>query len=153
MQKRLFIQYKQVFTILHLNIPSVRTLTLLQLLPRYCRVGKVIVPLIFETTGRNEFYFKQCWCIEAIQITSNSKRSFQRTFSAFQQAYNYNVILTVNRNVVCSLRNLRFSFLSCEIDSILLQWHRIRELIGSEPDSGHVCSSHRFYFMRRYAAE
>ncbi len=30
MQKRLFIQYKQVFTILHFKIPSVRTLTLLQ---------------------------------------------------------------------------------------------------------------------------
>ncbi len=29
----------------------------------------------------------------------------------------------------------RFSFLSCEIDSTLIQWHRIRELIGSEPDS------------------
>ncbi len=34
MQKRLFIQYKQVFTILHLKIPSVQI-------------------LIFETTGRN----------------------------------------------------------------------------------------------------
>ncbi len=31
MQKCLFIQYKQVFTILHLKIPSVRTLTLLKL--------------------------------------------------------------------------------------------------------------------------
>ncbi len=30
MQKCLFIQYKQVFTILHLKIPSVRTLTLLK---------------------------------------------------------------------------------------------------------------------------
>ncbi len=30
MQKRLFIQYKQVFTILHFKIPSVRTLTLLK---------------------------------------------------------------------------------------------------------------------------
>ncbi len=29
-QKRLFIQYKQMFTILHLKIPSVRTLTLLK---------------------------------------------------------------------------------------------------------------------------
>ncbi len=26
-------------------------------------------------------------------------------------------------------------FLSCEIDSTLIQWHRIRELIGSEPGS------------------
>ncbi len=30
MQKRLFIQYKQVFTILHLKIPSVFMLTLLK---------------------------------------------------------------------------------------------------------------------------
>ncbi len=30
MQKRLFIQYKQVFTILHLKIPSVKRLTLLK---------------------------------------------------------------------------------------------------------------------------
>ncbi len=30
MQKRLFIQYKQVFTILHFKIPSVRMLTLLK---------------------------------------------------------------------------------------------------------------------------
>jgi len=37
MQKLLFIQYKPVFTILHL----------------VGKVGKVIVPLIFETTGRN----------------------------------------------------------------------------------------------------
>ncbi len=118
MQKRLFIQYKQVFTILHLNIPSVRTLTLLQLLPRYCRVGKVIVPLIFETTGRNEFYFKQCWCIEATQISPNSKRSFQHTFSTFQQAYSYNLILTVNRNVVCSLRNCASPFWAVKLTAL-----------------------------------
>ncbi len=54
MQKRLFIQYKQVFTILHLKIPSVRTLTLLK--PHILALTKllqVIVPLIFETTGQN----------------------------------------------------------------------------------------------------
>ncbi len=100
---------------------SVRTLTLLKHLPRYCRlVGKVIVPLIFETTGRNDFYFKQCWCIEATQMSPNSapKLCIQHTFSAFQQAYNCNLIFIMNRNVVWSLQN-RAS-------------HRIREVIGSE---------------------
>ncbi len=68
--------------------------------------------------------------------------------TAFQHAYNYNCILTMNRDVVCSLRNRAFP-LSCVIDSTLIQWHRVRERIGSEPDTEQVCSSHRFYFKRR----
>ncbi len=52
----------------------------------------------------------------------------------------------MNRDVVCSLRNRASTVWAvqltasngveyCEIDSTLIQWHRIRELIGSEPDS------------------
>ncbi len=50
-KKRLFVQYKQVFIILHLKIPSVRMLTLLK--PHILAFTllqtswKVIVPLIF----------------------------------------------------------------------------------------------------------
>ncbi len=43
----------------------------------------------------------------------------------------------MNRDVVCSLRN-RASPLSCVIDSTLIQWHRVRERIGSEPDRAGV---------------
>ncbi len=41
----------------------------------------------------------------------------------------------MNRDVVCSLRNSIFGVEHFEIDSTLIQWHRIREIIGSEPDS------------------
>ncbi len=52
----------------------------------------------------------------------------------------------MNRDVVCSLPNsaspvwavqlTAFNGVEhCEIDSTLIQWHRIREIIASEPDS------------------
>ncbi len=58
----------------------------------------------------------------------------------------------MNRDVVCSLWNRASPVWAvqltasngveyCEIDSTLIQWHRIREIIGSEPDSEWVCST------------
>ncbi len=52
----------------------------------------------------------------------------------------------MNRDMVCSLWNRASTVWAvqltasngvehCEIDSTLIQWHRIREIIGSEPDS------------------
>ncbi len=52
----------------------------------------------------------------------------------------------MNRDVVCSLRNRTSRVWAvlltasngvehCEIDSTLIQWHRMRELISSEPVS------------------
>ncbi len=62
----------------------------------------------------------------------------------------------MNRDVVCSLWNRPSTVWAvqltasngvehCEIDSTLIQWHRIREMIGSEPGV--------FYFKRRYSAD
>ncbi len=60
MQKRLFIQYKQVFTILNLKIPSVRTLTLLkpQILAHF-EGGRCSVDLSYPISSGGCWSFKE----------------------------------------------------------------------------------------------
>ncbi len=86
----------QAFTILHLKIPSVRKQTLLK---PHILAFTALLQTSWESDcafhlwnnrkkRNNNFYFKQCWCIAATQIRTNSKE-----LSTFQQLFNTPKIL------------------------------------------------------------